>query len=444
MEVLMRGLLIISFATACSIDPVTFTSGDGGTEIDAPPQDNGSLIVSDPSATVLEDGTSQLTVALATEPAGDVVVTLASSSDAKATVSPAMLLLDPTNWNTPQDVTISGVQDSDATDELVTIALASPVANAQVAVTVIDDDTPPAAVQIQISPNTLGVVEGMQAVFQARLTEQPAAPVTVNVASNNTGSVSVSPTTLTFTTSDWNTYQNVVVSGVQDNNLVPDSANVALSSPGLNSKTVMVTTTDNDSQSLVVSQSSTLTVSEGASASITVRLAYQPISTTTVSVTPASTSVASVSPASLSFTSTNWNTPKTVTVSGAQDTDFAHESTTITVASTGLTSKSFTTAVPDNDLINAPSSTMACRDATTNVVNVKLNAQPYGSSLTVSASASGGMISPASFTFTSSNYATPKTFYYDPNNTSSSGTVTFSASGQASRTVSITIIPDCF
>jgi hypothetical protein len=447
MEVLMRGLLLLSLATACSIDHVTFMLGDGGTdaEIDAPPQGTSALIVSDPAATVLEDGTSQFTVALSAEPAADVIVAISSSNDAKATVSPATLPLDATNWNTPQDVSISGVQDGDMADELVTVALTSAaVASAQVAVSVLDDDTPPAVVQLQISPNTLGVVEGMQEVFQVRLSAQPGATVTVNLASNNTGAVSVNPATLTFTTSDWNTYQNVVTSGVQDNNLVSDSADVTVSSPGLNSKTVMVTTTDNDSQALVVSQSSALTVGEGATATFTVRLAYQPTARTTVSVAPASTTVASVSNSSLSFTTSNWNTAQSVAVSGAQDTDYTHDSTTVTVSSTGLSSKSFSVSVPDNDLINVPSTRGACRGSPNNPIPVKLNGAPPGSSLTVNASASGGSISPTSLTFTSSNYATVKNFNFDPNDTSSTGTVTLSASGQASRSVSITIIADCF
>lgn len=447
----MRGMLLVDvlllgLATACSIDHVTFMSGDGGTEtpIDAPPEGTASLIVSDPSATVLEGDTTQFTVALSAEPSTAVVVAISSSNEAKATVAPSMLQLDASNWNTPQAVTISGVQDGDTTDELVTVALASSaVTGTQLAVSVLDDDTPPAPVQIQISPNTLGVVEGMQEIFQVRLSAQPAASVTVNVASNNTGAVSVSPATLTFTTSDWNTYQNVAVTGVQDSNLVSDSANVTVSSAGLNTKTVTVTTTDNDTQALVVSQSSAVTVSEGSTASFTVRLAYQPTATTTVSVSSASTAIASVSSSSLSFTTTNWNTAQSVTVSGVQDTDYSHESTTITVASSGLTSKSFSVNVPDNDLISAPAMAGACRDVVNNYISVKLNAAPYGSSLTVNASASGGTISPSSLTFTSSNYSTAKMFNFDPNNTSTSGTVTFSASGQASRTVSVMIIADC-
>lgn len=431
--------LIIGLAAACG--PITAEQNDtpdGGTEMDAPP-DTGALVLSDLALTVLEGGDSRFTIAMSEQPTSEVTIAISSSNIVKASVSPATVTLDATNWSTPQEVIVSAAQDSDAIDEHATVSLSSKVGAAEIAVTVLDDDTTPAQIEFETSTPTVGVVEGMQAVFQVRLTAQPPAAVTVNVASSNTASVGVSPATLTFTAANWNTYQNVVVSGVEDNNLASDAATATVSSSGLASKAVMVTTTDNDSQSLVVSQSGTLTVYEAATATFTVRLAFQPSATTTVSVAPGSTSIATASPSSLTFTTANWNTTQTVTVTGAQDTDYTHDQTTITISSAGAPSKSFTTIVPDNDLINAPSSTTACKGVA-RAIAVKLNGAPYGGSLTVNASATGGGVSPSSLTFTSSNYSTTKNFSFTPGPVNTSGRVTLTAMGQASRIVDIDII----
>ena len=50
-----------------------------------------------------------------------------------------------------------------------------------------------------------------------------------------------------------------------------------------------------------------------------VKLASQPTGTVTVAVSSGTTSAATVSKTSLSFTTTNWNTDQTVTVTGVDD-----------------------------------------------------------------------------------------------------------------------------
>jgi uncharacterized repeat protein (TIGR01451 family) len=62
-----------------------------------------------------ETGTSvQFTVVLDDMPSGPVVLDLASSDTGEGTVSPAQLSFDGTDWNVPQVVTLTGVDDPDA------------------------------------------------------------------------------------------------------------------------------------------------------------------------------------------------------------------------------------------------------------------------------------------------------------------------------------------
>ena len=79
-----------------------------------------------------------------------------------------------------------------------------------------------------------------------------------------------------------------------------------------------------------VSQES-LSILEGESGSYTVVLNTQPTGTVTITASGGDTTVATVTPSSLTFTTTNWNTAQTVTVSGVEN-DVDGEDQTITVS----------------------------------------------------------------------------------------------------------------
>jgi DNA-binding beta-propeller fold protein YncE len=73
-----------------------------------------------------------------------------------------------------------------------------------------------------------------------------------------------------------------------------------------------------------------LTVTEGAaSGTFTVRLSGAPSTDVVISVSSADDSVATVSPSTLTFTSGNWNTPQTVTVTAAEDANTTRDATTV-------------------------------------------------------------------------------------------------------------------
>jgi len=59
-----------------------------------------------------ENATAAFTVALAAQPQGEVAVQLASNDAAVATVAPAKLVFAPADWDTPQSVTVTGVDDA--------------------------------------------------------------------------------------------------------------------------------------------------------------------------------------------------------------------------------------------------------------------------------------------------------------------------------------------
>ena len=112
-----------------------------------------SLVLSETSHTVLENGgTATWTVALSAQPSADVTVSVTSGNTSDATVSPASLTFTSSNWQTAQDVTVTGVDDtSQNTDNKRDVTITHTAAStgdsgyngktATVAVAVADDET---------------------------------------------------------------------------------------------------------------------------------------------------------------------------------------------------------------------------------------------------------------------------------------------------------------
>ena len=79
-----------------------------------------------------------------------------------------------------------------------------------------------------VDPDTLDVGEGDTATFTVALSTQPAADVTVGVASDDPGAASVSTASLTFTADTWNTAQTVTVTAVEDPGAADETATITL------------------------------------------------------------------------------------------------------------------------------------------------------------------------------------------------------------------------
>ena len=112
--------------------------------------DTANLVVSTSSLTVGEAGSDTFTVKLATQPSGQVDVTVSSDDTGAATASPASLTFTTTDWNATQEVTVSGVEDSDTDNESLTVTASASGGDyagktGTVSVSVTDDDTTNAA-----------------------------------------------------------------------------------------------------------------------------------------------------------------------------------------------------------------------------------------------------------------------------------------------------------
>jgi hypothetical protein len=168
---------------------------------------------------------------------------------------------------------------------------------------------------------------GGTATFQVTLSSQPLSDVTVNLASSDATEGSVSPASMTFTALDWNVPQTATVTGVND--AVSDGAvgytiQLGATSADANfegrSASVTVTNADDDVAGIDVGAPSGLFTSEaGLAVTFTLVLTSEPAADVTIPLSSTDTTEGTVSPASVTFTALDWSTPRTVTVTGADD-----------------------------------------------------------------------------------------------------------------------------
>ena len=89
---------------------------------------------------------------------------------------------------------------------------------------------------------------------------------------------------------------------------------------GINPSDVSATTTDNDTSGFTVTPTCGLTTTEaGGTATFSVVLTAQPTANVSTALSTSDATEGTVSPASLTFTTANWNTAQTVTVTGVDD-----------------------------------------------------------------------------------------------------------------------------
>ena len=390
--------------------------------------------------------TDTFTVVLNAQPNSDVVLSITSSDTGEATVTSTVTFTS-ANWDTAQVVTVTGVDDDiiDGTvNSTITVTIVDAisdddfddVADQTVSVSTTDDDV--AGFTITETESGTEVNESSTTdTFKVVLNAQPTTDVQISVTSADTGEVTASPATLTFTPANWDIVQIVTVTGINDS--VDDESQitaVTLSIVDANSdddfddvadQIVSVTTTDNDTAGFTVIQSggSTGVNEDGETDSFTVVLNSEPISDVVIAISSDDTDESTVSPGSLTFTSENWDTSQSVIVTGADD-DLADgtQNSTVTISVVDLSSddsfdsladQSFTVTTADNDIAGftiaeTNGSTEVDESGDTDIFTVVLDAQPANDVvLSISSSDTGEATVTNSLTFTSANWDTAQT-----------------------------------
>ena len=406
--------------------------------------DTAGVTVSASSVTVAEGGSATYTVVLNLQPTSDVVINVTKRGSPDVTVSPARLTFTTANWSTAQTVTVAAAQDADAVDDAAAIAHAvddarsaneyDNVTIAGVAVTVTDDDT----AGVSVSETTLTVDEGGRGSYTVRLNTQPTSDVVIGVTRSGSPDVTVSPATLTFSSSNWSTPQTVTVRAAQDADAVDDAASIThavVASRSANEYDavsiagVAVTVTDDETAGVTVSET-TLTVAEGGSGAYTVVLDVQPTSDVVINVTKSGSTDVTVSPATLTFTTSNWSTAQTVTVAAAQDADAVDDAASISHAvdasrsaneydNVSIAGVAVTVTDDETAGVTVSETTLTVAEGGSGSYTVRLNTQPTsnvvinvtrtGSSDVTLDTDTGTSGNQTTLTFTTANWSTAQT-----------------------------------
>ena len=333
--------------------------------------DTAGIVVSTASLDVDEGSTGQFQVKLNSEPLNNVTVGIAETSDPNnaISVSDASLTFTSSNWSTYQTVTVTGVEDdNDYADEEATITASASSSDAKynttslnqtVSVSVKDNDPPP--VTLSSSRTSVSEPSGTDTIT-ASVPSGYAPQTDLRITLAHTGTAkhgSSADYTVGTLTIPANRTEGTVTLTVKDDSIDEDEETITLTGSAAgyaDSATLSLALEDDDTARLVVSAAS-LDVDEGRTGQFQVKLGTEPLNNVAVGIAEASAAI-SVSDTSLTFTSSNWSTYQTVTVTGVEDdNNFADAEATITVSASSSDGKYNTTSlnqtvdvdVEDND-----------------------------------------------------------------------------------------------
>ncbi len=435
-----------SYNTIAITDVTVTVVDDDGAGVTITESDGATVTTEEPG----ETSTDTYIVVLNTLPTGDVTITIASGDTAIATVDPATLTFTTTTYNTAQTVTVTGVDDNVDQGSGRTVAIShsatstdgsyNTITITDVTVTVMDGDT--AVVVVTESDNSTAVTEAAgddnTDTYTVRLASQPTASVEIVPASGDGGAATVTPATLTFTTTNYNTAQTVTVTGVDDNVAQGSNRTVAISHSASSNDAiyavvtiddVMVTVEGDDTVAVTITESNDVTaVTESATDTYTVSLASRPIANVNIAVASGDPAIATVNPATLTFTSNDWSTAQTVTVTGVDDNVVRGSARAVAISHSarsnddlydGVTINDVTATVEDDDtaavtITESNRATVVTEPAgsnSTDTYTVRLASSPIAN---VSIAVTSGdlriaTVNPATLTFTVNNWIIPQT-----------------------------------
>ena len=394
--------------------------------------DNGTpgLTLSSAKLTITEGDEESFTVKLATQPSQTVTLDLISNGNPDVTIDTnpvaigrqSTLTFTRSSWDSAQTVTVNAAEDNDGAADAGSITLNASggeygVVSSNVQISITDNDTP----GLSIAPQDLGVTEGSDNTFSVKLSAQPTGgDVTIALTRSGSPDVTPSPTSLTFTRSDWSTEQTVTVSAAEDDDGIAESADISLSASGADfdgvTGNIDIQVTDNDTPGFILSHL-TLPVPEGDDGIFATRLAVQPSGDVTIELTKSGSEDVTWSPTSLTFTSADWNTPKNITVSAAEDDDIAMDTAIISLDASGADYEGITGTVQvdvnDNETrdLDINPAALGLTEGSDDIFVVRLNSQPnWNVSVAVTSSGSDDItLSPSSLAFDPTNWNTFQT-----------------------------------
>lgn len=185
----------------------------------------GAIVVNKSSIELTKGNSTTVGVALGSAPTEDQTVRASLSSSSGISIDSQQLVFTPQRYNQYQYITITGNTVGDYI-----LTLSSGNYSKSVPISVISassgeegggnegegeggGSTTPVYGNIVVNKNSISIIEGSTTTFTVQLSKSPSNSQTVSI--NSSSGVSVSPSTLVFNSSNWNTAQTVTVTGIQ-------------------------------------------------------------------------------------------------------------------------------------------------------------------------------------------------------------------------------------
>ena len=406
-----------------------YTGAARNVAVDTVEDDKTGVIISRTSVTINEGGNAVdgYTVKLNSQPSANVTVTIGETPTTNdLTVTPDSLLFTTTDWSSAKTVRLTAAEDNDAANDKVTLAHSvtggdySEHAADSVTVTITDNDKGKQAVKI--SKSSLSIDEESNGTYTVELATEPSAAVTVSV--DAPAGLTANPTSLSFSADDWDA-GTVTITANADADAVDNTLTVThkVTSAGdyknVTAASVTVTVDDNDTAGVTLDPTSvnineTDTTATGTY-TVVLTAAPPPNQTARIAITSDNSDVTvdtdlvmDGSQNTLSFTSADYSTARTVTVTVSHDGDGKNDTAKLTHAISGYSGLASDYASPvvtvnvtddDSPSIGASTGSLTVVEGDSRTYTIKLGTTPTEPvTVKITSSDTSVVVSPASVT----------------------------------------------
>ena len=285
---------------------------------------------------------------------------------------------------------------------------------------IIDND----AAGVEVSPTAVNVPEGAAGEYTLRLTSQPSADVTITVTVPANTDLTASPTSLTFTSSNWDQPQTVTLTAAEDADLADDEVSLTHAASGggygdVSVDGVTATIVDNDFPTLSIADGEadeddgsiefTVTLSQAGGKDIAVSWS------TTDGTASGGTDYSAVTAGSLTIPAGDTTATLTVTVldDGVVEPD---ETFTVTLAdpvNATLADATATGTINNDDeiAVTVEPTALTIGEGGSDLYRVSIGSQPTGGDVTVVVTVPSDTdvsAGPTTLTFTAGNWRWPQ------------------------------------
>ncbi|MFA8450501.1 MAG: gliding motility-associated C-terminal domain-containing protein [Bacteroidales bacterium] len=360
--------------SSSSIDP-TFT-GITIPDIPVTNKDNNTATITFDKISKLEtkeegETTDEFTFTFGGRPLQEVEVSFVVNDKTEGKIVPAeKIIVKPENWNIPQIVIIKGLDDViidgdikyqiDVTTKSKDVLFTN-LATPKIEVTNIDNNFP--GINFSDLTNLETSEDGSKnETIELSLGAKPLKDVKIIASITDLSEGNINKTQFTFTPDTWNIPQNLIVNGEDDNiidgnikheiTITTQSLQAAFNN--LTVTPIQITNIDDDKAELIFSNHQNLKTSEdGTSQTFKIALAAMPKDEVTVNLAVSNTLEGTLDANTIKFSRTDWNTKKTINITGIDD-DIIDGNITHQIMFTTISSDSDfnNLKTPDLDIIN--------------------------------------------------------------------------------------------